>query len=146
MATNFAQRSHHTSTGEKVRFINCWEPRRIRDNVLFPLVHKGQGWRLLNFLQQAVDKSCQFSEGVVPLISCSGGVNEIVGNWNRHKYHRQGNTNCHHPCIAVMQKSTLKPTWNHGWTVLVCSYEMISKRFRNHYVPTKTQVADAWDY
>ena len=84
----FAQRSDHTGPNEKVFVINCWEPRMIWDNVFFPLLHKGQWWRLLDFLQQALYKSSQLSESVVTLICCSGGVNKIIGNWNRNMYHR----------------------------------------------------------
>ena len=147
MATDFAQRSHHTGTNEKVFVINCWEPRRIWDNVYFPLFHKGQGWRLLDFLQQAIYKSSQLSQSVVTLICCSRGVNKIIGNWNRIMYHRQGDIECAHPCIAMMLKSTRKQTWNHGGTVLVCSQERTSKFSRNHYVPPEnTRNNKLWDY
>ena len=49
------------------------------------IVLQGEWWSFPNLLQQAVDK------GVVPLICCSGGVNEIVGNWNRNMYQIHGN-------------------------------------------------------
>ena len=108
-------------TIHKVFIINSKGPRMIRHNVLFLLFHRGQWWHLPVFLQQAVDKSGQFCKCVVSLICCSGGVMITVGNWNRNMYHRQGNTDYHHPCPAMMQKSTRKQTWNHDGTILVCS-------------------------
>ena len=80
MATDFAQRSHHTGTNMKVFIIDCWESRMIRDNVLFPLFNKRQCGGFLDFLQQAIYESRQFSESVVTLICCSGGVNKFIGN------------------------------------------------------------------
>ena len=41
-------------------------------------------------------------------------------------YHRQGHTNYHHQCLAMMQKSTQKQTWNHDGTVLVCSNKWLA--------------------
>ena len=146
MATDLTQCTHHTGTNEKVFVIICWEPRMIWDNVFFPLFHKRQWWRLLEFLQQAVYKSSQLSESVVTLICCSGGVNKIIGNWNRNICHRQGDLDCAHPCPAMMKNSTRKQTWNNGGTILVCSQEMTSKLPGTTTCPLKTQESNTWDY
>ena len=121
LATNFVQRSHHTGISQKVLLINWWETRMIWHNVLFPLFYERQWWRFLYFLQQAVYKSSQLSASVVTLICCSGGMNEIFGNWNRNMYHRQGNTDNKHPCPAMTNNSTRKQISNYGGTILVCS-------------------------
>ena len=50
----------------------------IWGHVFLPLFYKRQGRRLPNFLQQAVNKPCQFLWIVVSMISCRGRVNKSV--------------------------------------------------------------------
>ena len=147
MAADFAQRSHHTGTNRNVFIIDCWESRMIGNNVLFPLFNKRQCGGFLDFLQQAINESCQFSKSVVTLICCSGGVNETIRNWNRNMCHEQGDIDCAHPCLTTMYKSIQKQTWNHGGPVLECPQGRTSKISPNHYVPPKnTKNNNSWDY
>ena len=147
MATDFAQRSHHTGTNKKVFITDCWESRMIGNNVLFPLFNRRQCRGFPDFLLQAIHESRQFSGSVVTLICCSGGVNEIIGNWNRNKCHRQGNIDCAHPCLTTMYKSTQKQTRNHGGPVLVCPKGRTSKDSQNQNAPPEnTKKNNSWDY
>ena len=134
-------------TKKKVLIIDCWESKIIGNNVFFPLFNERHGGRFLEFLQQAIYKSCQLSESVVTLICCSGGVNEIIGNRNRNMCHRQGDLDCAHPCLSTVQKSTQKQTWIHGGAVLECSQGRTTKFSRNQYVPLdNTRSNIFWDH
>ena len=147
MATDFSQRNHHTGTNKKVFIIDCRESRMIGNNVLFPLFNKRQCGGFLDFLQQAIYESRQFSESVVTPICCSGGLNEIIGNWNRNMCHRQGDIDCAHPCLTTMYKSTQKQTWKHGGPVLVCPQGRTSKIFPEPLcTPWKHKNNNSWDY
>ena len=125
MATHFVHCSHHTNTSQKVLIVNCSEPRVTGDNLLFPLFDEGQWGRLFDLLQQAVHKAGWLSKGVVPLICCGGGVNKIVGNWNRNMYHKAGHQKL--PPFMPCDDKTQRRTWHSVGTILVCSYEMNSK-------------------
>ena len=128
MATEFAQRSHHTGPFQKVLTIDGWKSRMIGLNVFFPLFDERQWGRFLDFLQHAINESRQLSKSVVNLICC----NEIIGNWNRNMCHRYSDIDCAHPwCI----KCTRKKTRNHKGAELVCSQGTTSKFPWNHYVP-----------
>ena len=113
-----------------------------------PIVLQG-AMKKIFFLQQAVDKACQFSVGVVPLICCSGGRNRFVGNRNRNMYHSHGNrTTITHITHALLWWRN-PPENKHGNTVE--QYECVPRKgrakfFRNHYVHVETQQKNVWDY
>ena len=85
------QCSHHASAIEKDFFINRRKLRMICGHAFRPLHYQWQRRSLPNFLQQAVDKACQFSERVVFMIPCREGVKKIVGIWNKNINRRHGN-------------------------------------------------------
>ena len=144
LAANFVQCGHHTAISQKVLLNNCWETRMIWLNVHFPLFYERQRWRFLYFLQQAVYKSSQLSKSVVTLICCSGGKNEIIGNWNKNMYHRQGNTDNNHPWPAMttnFHPHANVERWSNKTSVFLGNEQRVS---RNHYEPTEHKKAIHW--
>ena len=115
MATDFAQCSHHTRPFQEMLVINRRKTGMIGHNVGFPLLPERQRWRFLYLLQQAVDKSRQFSESVITIICCSGRVNEIISNWNRNMCCRQGDIDCAHQNLTTMYLVYPKTNMESGW-------------------------------
>ena len=83
LTPNLVESCQHPCPGQKLSISNWRKSWVVWQNIVIPLLHKRQWRSLLDLMYSTVNESSQFTNCVIPVVTCCLTIDKILGNWNR---------------------------------------------------------------